>query len=77
MKYRIKQIGDRFYPQKREWFIWRDIEKCTLFGCFDVWFDTMNEAIDFIKSVSPKKETIHKLDVWKAIENKVYLSNKG
>lgn len=65
MKYRIKQVGDKFYPQlKPRWFpIW--FELCHN-GQATVWCDTIQEAVDRIeddRKFIPVK--IHQIDLWK------------
>jgi len=76
MKYRIEQVDNRFYPQHRVFFIWFYIQRGNALGCYDEWFDNIEHARKFIKNRiaqnnhKPNK-TIHKLDVWKASENKL------
>jgi len=68
MKYRIKQIGSRFYPQQRMFFMWFCMEQGSVYGGYDTWFDNVEDTTNFIKNRIAQKskkieQKIHKLEI--------------
>ena len=52
MKYRIKQINNKFYPQYKGFFIWSYFDIFVKFGCWTrVYFHSLIEANDYITKV--------------------------